>query len=58
MDKYNKFLFPIYLIAVGIIALSGVELFGAAILEGAAWKQNVIFALLIIFGMLPHLCRK
>lgn len=38
---------------MGIISISGVNLFGSAILEGAAWKQNVIFALLIIFGMLP-----
>lgn len=53
MKNYDHLIFPIFLIAMGIIALSGVDIFGAAILEGAAWKQNVIFALLLIFGMLP-----
>ncbi len=53
MKNYNHLLFPIFLVAMGLISLSGVNLFGSAILEGAAWKQNVIFALLIIFGMLP-----
>ncbi len=53
MDKHKQFLSAIFLIAVGIIVLSGVDLFGSAILEGAAWKQNVIFSLMVIFGMLP-----
>ena len=53
MDKHKQFLPAIFLIAIGIIVLSGVNLFGSAILEGAAWKQNVIFALMVIFGMLP-----
>ena len=53
MKSYNNLLFPIYLIVMGVITLSGVNLFGSAILEGAAWKQNVILALMIIFGMLP-----
>ena len=48
MKTYNHLLFPIFLIAIGIITLTGVNLFGSAILEGAAWKQNVIFALMII----------
>lgn len=58
MKNYEHLLFPIFLIAMGIIILSGVNLFGAAILEGAAWKQNVIFALLLIFGMLPPSVRE
>ena len=53
MQNYDHLLFPIFLIAMGLIILSGVNIFGAAILEGAAWKQNVMFALLLIFGMLP-----
>ena len=58
MKTYNYLLFPIFLIAIGIITLTGVNLFGSAILEGAAWKQNVIFALMIIFGMLPPAVRE
>ncbi len=53
MKNYDHLLFPIFLIAMGLIILSGVNIFGAAVLEGAAWKQNVMFALLLIFGMLP-----
>ena len=53
MKTYNHLFIPIFLIAMGLITLTGVNLFGSAILEGAAWKQNVILALLIIFGMLP-----
>ncbi|MDE6543215.1 MAG: hypothetical protein K2K76_04555 [Muribaculaceae bacterium] len=58
MKSYNHLLFPIFLIAIGIITLTGVNLFGSAILEGAAWKQNVILALLIIFGVLPPAVRE
>ncbi len=58
MKNYESYLFPIFLLAMGAITLSGVDLFGAAILEGAAWKQNVIFTLLLIFGMLPPSVRE
>lgn len=58
MRNHDYLLFPIFLIAMGIITLTGVNLFGAAILEGAAWKQNVILALLLIFGMLPPSVRE
>ncbi len=58
MKSYQSYLFPIFLFAMGLIAISGIELFGSALLEGAAWKQNVIFALLIIFGMLPPAARE
>lgn len=58
MKNYDNLLFPIFLIAMGLIILSGVNIFGAAILEGAAWKQNVMFALLLIFGMLPPSVRE
>lgn len=53
MKHYEYMFFPIFLVVIGVIAISGVDLFGAALLEGAAWKQNVILALLLIFGMLP-----
>lgn len=58
MKSYNNLLAPIFLIVMGVITLTGVNLFGSAILEGAAWKQNVILALLIIFGMLPPSLRE
>ena len=58
MKNYESYLFPIFLLAMGAITLSGVDLFGAAMLEGAAWKQNVIFTLLLIFGMLPPSVRE
>ena len=58
MKNFDAYLFPIFLIAIGVITLTGVNLFGAAILEGAAWKQNVILALLLIFGMLPPSVRE
>lgn len=58
MKTYNHLFSPIFLIALGVITLTGVNLFGSAILEGAAWKQNVILALLIIFGMLPPSLRE
>lgn len=45
--------FPCYLIAIGIIIISGIDIFGAAFLESAPWKQNVLFSVLLLFGMLP-----
>jgi len=53
MKNYEPYLFPIFLIAIGLVTVSGVDIFGAAMLEGAAWKQNVMLALMLIFGMLP-----
>ena len=53
MEKHKQFIPSIFLIAIGIIAFSGIDLFGSAVLEGAAWKQNVILTLMVIFGMLP-----
>ena len=58
MKNYDRFLFPVYLIAVGIICACGVNIFGSAIFEGAAWKQNVIMALFIIFGLMPPFFRE
>lgn len=52
-EKIDRWLIPTILIVVGVIVLSGMEVFGAALLEGAAWKQNVLFTLIIIFAMLP-----
>lgn len=58
MRTYEYFLFPILLIVIGILSLSGVTTFGAAFLEGAAWKQNVIYGVLLIFAMLPPSVRE
>ncbi|MDE5813515.1 MAG: hypothetical protein K2H72_04445 [Muribaculaceae bacterium] len=53
MNNYDKVLIPLALILLGIISLSGIETYGAATLEGAFWKQNVIYMTAIIFLMLP-----
>ena len=45
--------FPCYLFAIGIIIVSGIDIFGAAFLESAPWKQNVLFSVLLLFGLLP-----
>ncbi len=58
MKKFESYLFPILLIVVGLIILSGINVFGAAFFEGATWKQNVIFTLMILFGMLPPSVRE
>lgn len=58
MKKYEYYLFPILLIVVGVIILSGINIIGAALLEGATWKQNAILTLLLIFGMLPPTVRE
>ncbi|MDE6299067.1 MAG: hypothetical protein K2M10_05420 [Muribaculaceae bacterium] len=52
-EKIDRWLIPAILIVIGVLVLSGMEVFGAALLEGAAWKQNVLFMLIIIFAMLP-----
>ena len=52
-DNLIEFFFPCYLIAIGIVACTGIEIFGSAFLESAPWKQNVLFSILILFGMLP-----
>lgn len=44
---------PCYLFAIGIIIVSGIDIFGAAFLESAPWKQNVLFSVLLLFGLLP-----
>lgn len=49
----NSFILPAFLVAIGLISSLGFNLFGAALLEGAAWKQNVIYCILIIFCILP-----
>lgn len=53
MKQSTKFIIPALLVAIGLICLAGFDLFGSAMLEGAAWKQNVIYGILIIFCMLP-----
>lgn len=57
MKKYEDIFAPIFTITVGLITLSGINLFGSAILEAAAWKQNVILGMILIFAMLPPVIR-
>ena len=53
MQKYEMQLMPIILIVIGILSITGIDTFGSAFLEGAAWKQNVMYGLIIVFAMLP-----
>lgn len=53
MRQSTSFIIPSLLVAIGFICISGFDLFGSALLEGAAWKQNVIYGIFIIFCMLP-----
>lgn len=53
MQKYEMQLMPIILIVIGFLSLTGVNTFGSAFLEGAAWKQNVMYGLIIVFALLP-----
>ena len=53
MQKYEMQLMPLILVVLGILSLTGLDVFGSAFLEGAAWKQNVMYGLIIVFAMLP-----
>ena len=53
MQKYEMQLMPLILVVIGIISLTGLDVFGSALLEGAAWKQNVMYGLIVVFAMLP-----
>ena len=50
-------IFSISLFVIGALSLSGISVFGSALLEGAAWKQNVIYCILIFFCLLPPIVR-
>lgn len=54
MKSKNYIIYPLLLLTVGLISLLGFHIIGAAVLEGAAWKENAIFSLLIIFCLLPQ----
>ena len=42
-EKINSlYFFPCYLVASGIITLTGISLIDPALLESANWKQNTI----------------
>lgn len=58
MQKFEMQLMPIILIIIGILSITGIDTFGSAFLEGAAWKQNVMYGLIIIFAMLPPKVQK
>ena len=57
MQLNNKTIYPILLLVTGIISLLNFNIIGTAALEGAAWKENAILSLLIIFCMLPSFIR-
>ena len=46
-------LFPCCLVVVGILALLDLQLVDPALLESANWKQNTIWCVLLLFGLLP-----
>ena len=46
-DEMLPVIFSISLFVIGALSLSGISVFGSALLEGAAWKQNVIYCILI-----------
>ncbi len=52
-EKLKPLFIPCYLFIIGIIVLSGVHLIDPALLESANWKQNTIWSLLILFGLMP-----
>ena len=52
-EKLIPLFFPCYLVAIGIITLTGISLIDPALLESANWKQNTIWSALLFFGLLP-----
>ena len=56
-EKLIPLFFPCYLVAIGIITLTGISLIDPALLESANWKQNTIWSALLFFGLLPPYMR-
>lgn len=56
-EKLIPLFFPCYLVAIGIITLTGISLINPALLESANWKQNTIWSALLFFGLLPPYMR-
>lgn len=52
-EKLIPLFFPCYLVAIGFIVLTGLNLIDPALLESANWKQNTIWSALLFFGLLP-----
>lgn len=52
-EKLIPLFFPCYLVAIGFIVLTGINLIDPALLESANWKQNTIWSALLFFGLLP-----
>lgn len=52
-EKLIPLFFPCYLVAIGFIVLTGINIIDPALLESANWKQNTIWCALLFFGLLP-----
>lgn len=52
-ERLLPLFFPCYLLVLGVIVLLDIELIDPALLESANWKQNTIWCMLLLFGLLP-----
>lgn len=52
-EKLLPLFIPCYLLVLGVIALLDIDLIDPALLESANWKQNTIWCMLLLFGLLP-----
>ncbi len=52
-ERLLPLFFPCYLLVLGVVALLDIELIDPALLESANWKQNTIWCMLLLFGLLP-----
>ncbi len=52
-ERVLPLLFPCGLLVVGVLALLNLQLVDPALLESANWKQNTIWCVLLLFGLLP-----
>jgi hypothetical protein len=56
-EKLKPLFTPCYLFVLGTITLLGINLIDEALLESANWKQNTIFGVLLLFGLIPSYVR-
>lgn len=52
-ERVLPLFFPCCLLVVGVFALLDLQLVDSALLESANWKQNTIWCLVLLFGLLP-----
>lgn len=55
-EKLIPLFFPCYLVAIGIITLTGISLIDPALLESANWKQNTIWSALLFSAYCLRIC--